>query len=158
MRLAEELSFIKDFEDSSHEAILSIYHTATLARKRSAEFFQTYGITDAQFNLLMLLRYQGANRGLKQVDLSRMMLVNRASVTAMIDRMEKSGLVARVDVPDDRRSKFVRLTRKSLAFLNRIEKKYRSEIDRIMKTLSPQETGQLLNILQKIRGNLRHMK
>jgi len=158
MKLAEELGFLKDFEDSSHEAILSLYHTAALAKKRSAEFFQDLGITDVQFNLLMLLRYQGDSKGLKQVDLGRMMLVNRASVTAIIDRMEKVGLVSRVDVPDDRRSHYVRLTRKSLVLLERVEKKYRDEISLIMKALSPKETRQLLNMLQKIRGNLRHMK
>ena len=158
MRLAEELGFVKDFEDSSHEALLSIYHTASLARKKSAEFFQTYGITDVQFNLLMLLRYQSDNRGLRQVALGRTTLVNRASVTAMIDRMEKSGLVSRANVPDDRRSNYVRLTRKSLALLERIEERYKSEIDLIMKALSPQETTQLLDMLQRIRGNLRHVK
>lgn len=154
MKLAEELGFQEDFEDSSHEALLSLYHTAALSRKRSAEFFKNFGITDVQFNLLMLLRYQGGAMGLKQVALGRMMLVNRASVTAIIDRMEKADLVVRVDAPDDRRSNYVRLTRKSRVLLERIEKKYRDEINRIMNALSSHETGQLLKTLQKIRENL----
>ena len=56
-------------------------------------FFGAYRITDVQFNLPMLVRYQGGEEGnLEQVDLNRMMLVNRANVTAIIDRLEKAGL------------------------------------------------------------------
>ena len=42
-----------------------------------AEFFAPYGLTDVQFNLMMMLRHHGGTEGLSQARLSEMMMVNR---------------------------------------------------------------------------------
>jgi len=155
VKLSRELGLKREVENLTHEALLSIYHTASLARKRSTDFFGSYGITDVQFNLLMLVRYQGGEEGnLKQVDLSRMMLVNRANVTAIIDRLEKAGLVVRTAVPKDRRSHYVRLTKKSRALLGRVEKKYFREIDGIREVLDDGELKELVRMLEQVRAYL----
>ncbi len=152
MKLSRELGLNRDIENLTHEALLSIYHTASRARKQSSDFFSDYGITDVQFNLLMLVRYQGGEKGaLKQVDLSRMMLVNRANVTAIIDRLEKSGMAVRTAVPGDRRSHYVRLTKKGRALLDRVEKKYFREIDGIREGLDDGELKELVRMLEQVR-------
>ena len=156
MKLSEELGFKTDFEDLFHEAILNIYHTAAIARKRSTDFFAAHGITDVQFNLLMLLRYQSdADGAMKQVELSRMMLVNRASVTAIIDRMERMGFLTRAAVPGDRRSKYVRLTPKSLKLLGAVERRYLAEIAAVMGVLTKAELKKLIAMLERIRERMR---
>jgi DNA-binding MarR family transcriptional regulator len=158
MKLSEELGFKNDFSDHSHEALLNVYYAASQAKKRSAEFFHSYGVTDVQFNLMMLLRYQGdESGGLSQVELSRMMLVNRANVTALIDRMERGGLVIRSSVPGDRRAKSIHLTEEGTGLLLEVEEKYKSEIAGIMDALESEEIEQLVEMLEKIRTNLRNM-
>jgi DNA-binding MarR family transcriptional regulator len=158
MKLSEELGFKKDFSNPSHEALLNVYYAASLARKRSAEFFQSYGVTDVQFNLMMLLRYQGdESGGLSQVELSRMMLVNRANVTALIDRMERAGLVVRASVPGDRRTKSVHLSEEGIGLLLEVEEKYKREVAGIMNALDPGEIRRLVEMLEKIRTNLRNI-
>lgn len=156
MNLSEELGFRNALTNPSHEALLNVYHAASQARKRSAEFFHSYGVTDVQFNLMMLLRHQCDDHGgLSQVELSRMMLVNRANITAIIDRMEKAGLVTRSAVPGDRRSKSVHLTERGGKLLNDIEGDYQKEIRSIMDVLGAEEIGQLVRMLEKIRANLK---
>ena len=159
MKLARELSFRNDFENLSHEALLNVYYAASLAKKKSAEFFHGYGLTDVQFNLMMLLHHQGGDdEGLSQIELSRMMLVNRANITAIIDRMEKAGLVTRTAVPGDRRSKAVRLTEQGRGLLLEIEEKYIDEVDRIMGVLDESEQKLLMSMLERIREQLRELE
>ena len=85
MTLKSELGMRKGFENPAHEALLNIYYTASRARKKAGEFFRLNRLTDVQFNVLSLLRHQsGEIGGLTQVELSRMMLVNRANITTLI--------------------------------------------------------------------------
>jgi MarR family 2-MHQ and catechol resistance regulon transcriptional repressor len=145
----------KGFENPAHEALLNIYYTAARIRKRAGDFFRTYGLTDVQYNVMSLLKHQsGESGGLTQVDLSRMMLVNRANITTLIDRMEKAGLVARRPVPDDRRYNVICLTTKGLDMYQRVSGTYKKRVNDIMGVLDAQELEALKNILEKIRINL----
>src|SRR4030042_1365266 len=108
MALAQELGLRRGFNVLEHEAVLNIYYTASVLKKGAAEFFQQFGLTDVQFNIMMLLNYQsGPDGGLTQAKLSGMMLVNRADVTSLIDRMEKEGLFVRTAAANDRRQNVV---------------------------------------------------
>ena len=156
MKLSEELGFRNALTNPSHEALLNVYYAASQARKRSAEFFHAYGVTDVQFNLIMLLRHQcDVDGGLCQVELSRMMLVNKANITAIIDRMEKAGLVTRSAVSGDRRTKSVHLTERGGKLLHDIEGDYQEEIRGIMDVLGTDEIKLLVGMLEKVRANLK---
>ena len=111
MSLKQELNLTKGFDLTEHETLLNIYYTAALLKKRADVFFRTFGLTDVQFNVLMLLtHHSGGEGGLSQAQLSDMMLVNRANITTLIDRMEKAGLVIRTSVSNDRRTNIIKLT------------------------------------------------
>lgn len=155
MGLQEELGLKREFRVPVHETLLNIYHTGSRIKKRAREFFSDYGITDVQFNVMELLLYQtDANEGLTQAELSRMMLVNRANITSLIDRMEKANLVVRTAVPGDRRYNAVRLTARGKKTLLDVEEKYAEEVTRIMSPLSDDETDQLRGMLERVRENL----
>ena len=155
MSLQDELGLKQPFRVPGHETLLNIYHTGSRVKKRAREFFADYGITDVQFNVLELLLYQTEeNEGLTQADLSRMMLVNRANITSLVDRMEKANLVVRTAVPGDRRFNAVRLTARGKQVLLDVEEKYVGEVARIMSPLSSKEMDQLRNMLERVRDNL----
>lgn len=155
MTLKEELKLNKAIESLQHETIMSVFFTSNIIKKRSADFFRKFpDLTDVQFNLLMLLKYQsGSNPGLSQADLSDMMLVNRANITSLVDRMEKASLVKRT-ATDDRRYKIVVLTEKAKKLLEKVEPLYFKEVTRITSALKKSEQKQLVNLLEKIRSNI----
>jgi len=155
MALRDELGLKHEIEETAHEALLSLYYTAALLRKRADEFFRAHNLTDVQYNVLMLLHYQGAESGgLTQVELSRMLLVNRANVTALIDRMEKTKLVERTDVAEDRRCHRIRLTEAGRRVLFEVEEIYLGKVRRLMSALRPAELRSLIGFLDALRGNL----
>lgn len=153
MALEQELGLKKGFSVLEHEAMLNIYYTASQIKKRADEFFRPFGLTDVQFNVMMLLEHQSARQdGLNQAQLSDMMLVNRANVTSLVDRMEKSGLVVRTAAADDRRYNIVKLTGKGRKLLAKIEPLYAQEVKRIMSSAKSAEQKKLIDILGKIRS------
>ena len=155
MSLEVELRFKKPIALMAHKALLNTYYTASLLRKKAGEFLRPFGLTDVQFNLMMLLQHQsGPKEGLSQAQLSNMMLVNRANITSLIDRMEKADLVVRTPAPSDRRSNIVKLTNRGKKLLARIEPLYAREVKRIMASLKQAEQKKLIAMLEKIRSNI----
>ena len=155
MSLERELGLRKPIALLPHEALLNIYYTASCLKKRAGEFFHPFGLTDVQFNALMLLHHQsGPKGGLTQAQLSDMMLVNRANITSLIDRMEKSNLVVRIPMPDDRRYNIVKLTGRGKKLLVKVEPLYAKEVKKIIAVLTEVEQRKLITMLEEIRSKL----
>jgi DNA-binding MarR family transcriptional regulator len=157
MNLGKELGFRREsIRVRENESLLNIYYTGDILRKKARVFFRAYGITDVQYNVLVLLHYEADdNRGLAQQDLSRMMLVNRSNITSLIDRMEKAKLVRRFSVPGDRRYNEIRITPLGKEVLLKVEGRYMEEVKRIMGVLSEDESESLIRALERIREGLR---
>ncbi len=155
MALAQELGLRRGFQVLEHETLLNIYYTAAQVKKRATEFFQQYGLTDVQFNVMMLLVYQADNRGgLTQAQLSDMMLVNRANITSLIDRMERDGLVVRMATAGDRRSNLVKMTSKGKKLFKIVEPFYAQQVRQVMSVVSSAEQKRLIESLEMIRDGL----
>ncbi len=155
MSLEHELGLRNPITLLAHEALLNIYYTASCLKKRASEFFQPFGLTNVQFNLMMLLQHQsGPEGGLSQAQLSDMMLVNRANITSLIDRMEKVTLVARTASPFDRRYNIIKLTGRGKKLLARIEPLYAKEVKKIIAVIKETEQKRLIKMLEKIRSEL----
>ncbi len=125
-------------------------------KKEADDFFRSFGLTDVQFNLLMLLKHQDKdNKGINQAHLSTMMLVNRANITSLIDRMEKAHLVIRTPDPDDRRSHLIKMTDKGRDQLMRVEPLYAEKVKAVMADFGENEQYMLIKMLEKIRRRIK---
>ena len=155
MSLETELSLNVPFTLKSHESLLNVYFTATCIKKQATEFLSPFDLTAVQLNLMMMLGHQAdQSGGLSQARLSEMMLVNRANVTSLVDRMEKAGYVIRTAADGDRRSNIIKLTRKGKNLLKKVEPLYAKEVRRIMSPLKDSEQKILVNMLERVRENM----
>jgi len=153
--LEKELGFSRPIELLAHEALLNIYYTASCLKKRADAFLRSFGLTDVQFNALMLLAHQsGKEGGLSQARLSEMMLVNRANITSLVDRMEKAGLVVRTDATGDRRKNIVKLTEHANKLLAQVEPLYAAQVRQIMAVFTESERKGLISMMETIRSTL----
>ena len=156
MALKEELGLKRGFDEPAHEALLNVYYTASIMKKRADTFFGQFGLTDVQFNLLTLLYLQsGKEGGLNQAQISDMMLVNRANITSLVDRMEKAGLVTRNAHSNDRRFNIVKLTTKGKNLFEKVESLYIEQVREAMSALNQAQMKTLMGMLERIRGALR---
>jgi DNA-binding MarR family transcriptional regulator len=155
MALSDELGFRRPIETRAHEAVLSIFVTASVLGKEADRVLQAFGLTQAQFDILMLLRYQTADGSADQTTLGRMLVVNRSNVTGLVDRMERDGLVTRVGDPADRRVKRVRMTPAGARLLERAEQAYAARTRKVVAGLAPAELAALCRSLEAVRTALR---
>ena len=104
----------------------------------------------AWYDILWVL--EGAERGrLRMHDLARQAVVSRSNVTRLTDRMEKAGLVARADCPEDGRGTVCELTAKGRALRAKMWPVYRRQIDGLFGShLSTREAELIATAFERI--------
>ena len=154
--LATELSLDFPFSDLRHETLLNIVHTANLLASAGGPLFRQFGLTEAQFNLLFALLHK--RRDITQTDLGKRLVVTRATITSVLDKLEEKGLVERRDVPANRRIYHVELTPEGRALIEELEPLYREEVHRAMADLSDGECRDLITCLERVRATTAAVK
>lgn len=147
--LNKELELEQPIQDVRHEAVLNIVRTATVLSLKGAALFRRFGLTEAQFNVLFALKYK--TRHWTQSDLGKRLVVTRASVTSVLDKLEAKGLVKRSDVQGNRRIYHVDLTRKGREVVEQVEPVYRHDIHHVLTTFDEAACRQLISYLERIR-------
>jgi len=97
-------------------------------------FFESHGITGAQYGVLRCLADAGPG-GLMLSDLSRLLMVTCGNVTGVVDRLEQAGLLRRERSPDDRRVVFARLTPEGASLFDRVMPEHLDLISELMESL-----------------------
>jgi DNA-binding MarR family transcriptional regulator len=150
MRLHRELKLKQPLASVNHEALLSLVRTSSLMQKLSDRFFSQFGLTDVQFNILMILKEHGS-AGLSQQELSEHLIVTKSNVVGLIDRLERGGYVKRMSHPSDRRFNQIVLTQKGERLELKIEELYFTEVDKMMNALSGSQKRAVIRAMERIR-------
>lgn len=146
-------------QSSSKEAYLAIRTIIELTRCYDllddvmSCHFARFGLSRPKFNALMQLRNAG-ECGLSLSELGERMLVSRANITGLIDRLEKDDLVTREVDSCDRRVFRARLTNKSMHLLKHILPLHGVFTREAMSGLTGEEKEILINLLQKLSSSL----
>ncbi len=136
--------------DRIAEAIIYLY---TESRRLTKDQAAKVGLTGPQLSVVKILEEIG---DLSLSDLSERIRAQNSTVTGIVDRMEREGLVDRKRSADDRRVVHIRLTDKG-AKLARSLSFEPFEIFRgaFENALSPQELLQLLTLMDKLATYVR---
>ena len=151
MGLQKELGLKNPILNQAHETVLGIVYTASLLNKQGSRLLRKFGLTEAQFNILMLLRHQSDNGRMNQTVLGDMLLVNRSNVTGLVDRLERDGLVRRVDDPEDRRVNLVEMTEAGREGLAIAKVDYFARVEKVLAGLSVEQRKMLVGLLESVR-------
>ena|SRR5690242_1893425 len=100
----------------------------------------------------VLWELERADHGrLRMADLAERAVVSRSNVTRLADRLEKSGLVARMNCPVDGRSTYCVLTEKGRALRARMWTVYRKQIESLFgEHLSVREAEEMTRVFERI--------
>jgi len=147
--ISRELELERPIEDIRHELVLNIVRTANVIAMKGAELFRRYELTEAQFNVLFALKYK--RTPWTQSDLGKRLVVTRASITSVLDKLENKGLVTRITVPTNRRIYHVELTERGRSLVNKVEPVYRKYIHDALRVFSDKECKEIIQKLETIR-------
>jgi len=111
-----------------------------------------FGTTLPRFDLLAQLERHPA--GLNMSELSRRLMVSGGNVTGLTDQLEKEGLVARTDDPEDRRAYTVKLTATGRTRFARMAAMHEQWAIELFAGLSSSEKTQVHRLLAKLKLHL----
>ncbi|NVJ02362.1 MarR family transcriptional regulator [Myxococcus sp. AM009] len=96
--------------------------------------------------------------GLTPADLAESSGVSRATMTGLLDTLEKDALISREDHPGDRRMYTVRLTPKARQLIEGVLPDHYRRIAALMAPLSEEERATLRTLLAKVTSGLPLLK
>ncbi len=115
--------------------------------------FAKYGLSWPKFNALIHL-YMAGDCGLIQSELGKKMLVSRANITGLIERLEREDLVLRKNDPSDKRVFRVTLTKRAFALMHAFIPIHNEFTHKIISALNQEEKETLITLLQKLNKGL----
>jgi DNA-binding MarR family transcriptional regulator len=113
------------------------------------ERFNPYGITSEQYGVLVTVKYMGGYG--RPVDIARWMGRAPNSISMLIDRMVKAGLVRRTRDRKDRRAVNVSMTSKAESALGPATRDGLEFIHSVMSPLLDEELSTLVHLLEIVR-------
>lgn len=133
------------------DVYLALNKVSALIEDCDRRFFAELGLTSRQFWALHQL---DERHGRPMVDLSRALSTDKGNVTGIVDRLERLGLVARGQAPNDRRTTLVRLTPAGRQMREEIEEAHEARIRDVLRGVEPHRLRDLADLLGDVEKRL----
>lgn len=141
------------FPDMDAEHILSFGNTMLLVHTLLAtmeRYFKTEGISKARFLLLVHLFLNSSQKGESISDLRASYPISSATMTVVLDTLEKEDMVKRVPNPQDRRKVNVKITDKGESFMKEFLPRHQRNVTAMSSELTEEEMATLPVVLGKL--------
>lgn len=161
--LLEGAKEFPELDPSACEAFLHLLRTSDEVFSVSERNLINHNISHGRFSVLMLLWNPAQRRGEPAAPLECLQAgprtpaelagaagVTRATMTGLVDTLERDGFVRREPDPNDRRMMSVRLTPKAEIFLREMLPAHFQIMAKVMAPLSESERKTLVRLLTKV--------
>ena len=125
--------------------------TQLIERQVRSRLRSQFDTTLPRFDLMAQLERH--REGLKMNELSRLLMVTGGNVTAIVDQLEKEGLVERLDEPADRRAFRIRLTKSGERTFIEMARAHEEWVVELLAGLSRRDQDELLRLLARVKEN-----
>jgi len=115
-----------------------------------AAVFAAYGLTQADFAVIVTLRRAGEPFEQPQARLMHSLGLTSGTISVRMDRLERNGIVERSADPDNARGALVRLTEKGLSLFDELAPVHLANEDRLLSALDSGERRQLADLLRRL--------
>ncbi len=109
-----------------------------------------YDLTFSQFKILKYLIALKPDKPIRQKDLEDFFLMSNATVTGILNNLEKKGLIERRLNPEDKRSKLIVPTEKALGFTREFYDLNNKFNEELVAKLTNEEREEMCRLLAKI--------
>ena len=112
-----------------------------------SEWLSKYGITPGQYGVLACL---WKDETLSPKEIATILRVENSTISGVLDRMQKRGLIDRVLNPNNRRSITVKATKEGMALKEPVMKTIDELNDLVLRDFSPQEREEFIGYIKRI--------
>ena len=140
-----------ELDIASVETCLAFLRATADVQAALETHFARYGLSMGKFTLLMQL-LQADEKGLTPSECAERAGVTRATITGLLDGLEREELVKRQPYPDDRRMLSVQLTEKGRNLLSNMLPDHFCRTTGLMAHLTTAEKQTLITLLHKLQA------
>ena len=123
--------------------------TQLIERRVRSRLRARFATTLPRFDLMAQLERHP--EGLKMNELSRLLMVTGGNVTAIVDQLEKEGLVERLDEPADRRAFRIRLTRAGERTFADMARAHEEWVVELLSGVPRRDSDALMQLLARLK-------
>lgn len=142
-----------EMEVESIRAIMCLIRTANDVTEGFEQFLAKHGLSHGRFAILMYLN-RNPETPVNQTHLADAYGVSKATITGLIDGLERDAMVERLPDPADRRASLVRLAPAGLAFLAGFLPDHFRCVSEMMSGLNAADRAKLMELLCRVRAGL----
>jgi DNA-binding MarR family transcriptional regulator len=128
-----------------------LHDVARLMKRRFEEEARAHGVTLPQWRALSHIAMSG---GISQVALALAIDADQMTVSGMLDRLEKRGLLTRIADPTDSRAKLARLTEEGLEMVETTRAVGGAMYEATLIGVAPEDVAIATDVLRQMRENL----
>ena len=140
---------------TDNEAIVySIARLYVLLNQYLTDVYSKFGLNPAKFNLLMLIKHKGGEKGIPQIELGNQLYVSAANITKLIDYLEKKKWVMRINARGDRRVKLIKITLRGSKLLDKVWVKHMEALGNLLGEFSARDKVALKLYLEKFLSEI----
>ncbi|MCM3571423.1 MarR family transcriptional regulator [Neobacillus mesonae] len=132
---------------------LELLKTSKAVQDRMKMELTKENLSITEFSVLEVLYFKG-KQTIQQV--GKKVLISSGSMTYVIDKLEKRGLLKRIACPSDRRAIHVVLTDAGNTLMDEILPKHKMLIDTIFDSLQDEEIEFFVQLLKKVRMRVKN--
>ena len=133
------------------ETLKKLIKQATTQIDREREnFANSLGVTGVQMSVIDFLSNHHNNLA-SQNEIEHEFNIKRSTTTIMLQRMEKRGLIVRVDDPKDKRKKQAQLTESALKIVPKIRQYMKQDNEEVLDNLSMKDVNTITAFLRSIK-------
>jgi DNA-binding MarR family transcriptional regulator len=141
------------FEEAALYAVACVY---ALAERKISDYLRPYNLTPAKFNAMMVIKHQGKEKGLSQIEIGRRLIVSASNMTRLLDKLDKEGYIKWLEQKGDRRVNLVKISKKGAEILDRLWPGYLKKTVEITSLLEKEELNQASGLLLKWFAKLKN--
>jgi DNA-binding MarR family transcriptional regulator len=134
------------------DCVINIWRTHTLLSEELGRTLRPFDLTLTGFRVAMMLRVSGGT--LAPAEIADRLGSARATVTGVLDSLEKRGLIRRLPDPDDRRRLQVEMTAEARHLLDDLLPTYFADERQTVDGLDPESQETLVQLLGRVQAAL----
>ncbi|KKB39164.1 MarR family winged helix-turn-helix transcriptional regulator [Bacillus thermotolerans] len=138
----------------SLKLFITLSRAYKVVNEKANEYIYDTGLHPTEFGVLELLYHKGPQPLQK---IGGKILLASGSITYVVDKLEKKGLLKRTACPTDRRVTHAEITEKGREFIEEVFPRHEENIHQLLSSLSAEEKETAIELLKKLGLSIRDL-
>lgn len=140
--------------DRALKLFIVLSRSSKVILEEAHTLIEKHGLNPTEFGVLELLHHRGRQPIQK---IGQKILLRSGSMTYVVDKLEKRGLLERVFCEEDKRITYISITENGVELIQSIFPEHAKNIESLMSGLNAEEQNTAIELLRKLGLSVRNL-